>query len=282
MKNTQHTYRHDPLLQKLMRHSISHRHDGLPPLVINRTDNSPMILVPEGDSTMGDERDPDAPSHTVYLDTYYIGMYAVTNHQYKQFVDETGHRQPNQGAWIDAVSVWKDGSFPAEYADHPVVCISWDDASAYAEWAGCRLPTEAEWEKAARGPQGFSYPWGDSWDESKCQNRTHRAGEPICPVYALPEGVSGYGTFNQSGNVYEWCADYEGEIYPAGGIRHNPAGPETGSLRHDRGSCWRYGDSRSFRATSRNTSMPGARNDFRGFRLVKDINSQGQKRININ
>ncbi|MEC9486894.1 MAG: SUMF1/EgtB/PvdO family nonheme iron enzyme [Prosthecochloris sp.] len=274
MKTTPSATRHDTLLAELMRHSLCHEEQNLPPLVINLRDHSPMVLIAEGTSEMGDDLTSESPRHTVHLDTYYIGIYTVTNRQYKAFIDETGHRPPSQGAWIDAVSVWRDDQYPAEYADHPVVCVSWDDANAYAEWAGCRLPTEAEWEKAARGPQGYLYPWGDAWDETRCQNRDHRTGEPTCPVYAMPEGVSGYGTFNQSGNVCEWCADREGEAYPPGGVRENPSGPSTGSLRHDRGSCWRYGDPAAFRASTRSTSIASALNDFRGFRLVKPIHKK--------
>ena len=88
-----------------------------------------------------------------------------------------------------------------------VTHVSWDDARAYAEWAEGALPTEAQWEKAARGPKGGIYPWGDDWDPTRCRHSKNRGDETTYSVSAYPEGVSGYGTYNQAGNVYEWCAD---------------------------------------------------------------------------
>lgn len=258
-------------LAELRRRSLYTQKHSLPPLVVNNVDASPMVLVPGGKFEMGDGLDEDCGKHSVYLDSYYIGMYMVTNRQYKVFIDATGHRAPSQGAWIDAVSVWQGDTFPEEFATHPVVCVNWDDAKTYAEWAGCMLPTEAQWEKAAKGLQGYLYPWGDDWDEDKCRNRSNRLQDLTSEVYGYPDGVSGYGTWNQSGNVYEWCADWYGERYPETGSRENPEGPGEGSLRHERGSCWRYSDSLSFRCSKRSFCVPGALNDFRGFRIVKRL-----------
>jgi formylglycine-generating enzyme len=111
-----------------------------------------MVLVPAGSFTMGDDLDKESPQRSVTLDAFYISVYAVTNRQYRAFVQATGHRPPNIGTRIDSLSVWHEDGCPAEFDDYPVVLINWDDAEAYARWAGCRLPTEAEWEKASRGP----------------------------------------------------------------------------------------------------------------------------------
>lgn len=223
------------------------------PIIVNEQDNSVMVLVPAGPFHMGDGLGDGGPIRTVDLDAYYIGVYAVTNRQYKAFIDATGHRPPSQGAWIDAVSVWQGDRYPDEYADHPVVCVNWHDAHAYTEWANCHLPTEAQWEKAARGPKGFIYPWGDRWDENNCRNRSSRGNGTTAPVYGYPEGVSDYGTWNQCGNIYEWCDDWQD--------------PREPSHRSDRGCCWRYSDPAEFRSARRSAAVPGALNDFRGFRL---------------
>lgn len=261
----------ETILNEFRSQSLRPEGERLPPIVINKRDHSPMVLVPKGKFTMGDDLDAECPAHTVYLDAFYIGVYTVTNRRYKAFIDATGHRAPSQGAWIDAVSVWQGDSFPEEYADHPVVCVSWEDARAYAAWANCTLPTEAQWEKAARGPEGLLYPWGEKWDENNCRNRANRGNGTTAPVYGYPEGVSGYGTWNQSGNVYEWCNDWDGGSYPRNEVRENPEGPEEGSFRIDRGCCWRYTDPAAFRNARRSHAVPGALNDFRGFRLAMPV-----------
>ncbi len=146
--------------------------------------------------------DDDEPKYTVYLDAYYIGKYCETNAQYVCFVKETGHRPPGNSFWEKT-----------EKANYPVTDVSWDDAMAYAKWAGCTLPTEAQWEKASRGPKGYVYPWGNQWDASKCRHALSRGNETTAPVDAYPQGVSGYGTYQQSGNVWEWCRDWFSEYY---------------------------------------------------------------------
>jgi formylglycine-generating enzyme required for sulfatase activity len=140
----------------------------VPPLVLNEKDGSIMVLVPAGEFEMGDGDSSNCPKHKVYLDAYYIGVYAVTNRQYQQFVKKTKHRPPEKAGY--GTPIWNNGRCPKDKLDHPVVCVSWEDAAAYAKWAGCELLTEAQWEKAAHGPLGFKYPWGDQWDEGKCRN----------------------------------------------------------------------------------------------------------------
>ena len=235
------------------------------PLVRNAKDGSVLALVPGGEFEMGDgvkeswKSACDCPKHRVHVDAYYIGVYCVTNAQYARYVKEGKGREPDNSKWKDAA-----------LAGHPVVCVSWDDASAYAKWAGCELPTEAQWEKAARGPKGLIYPWGDDWDEKKCRNGTNKGGGQTCAVWEYAAGASGYGTCNQSGNVLEWCRDWYGEKwYSEAGAAKNPVGPATGSFRVYRGGCWIYVVADYFRAAYRFRIVPASRFVYLGFRLVR-------------
>ena len=256
---------YNEILTELRRLALCPSGGELPPVIVNEQDSSPMVLVPAGSFTMGDDLDKESPQRTVTLDAFYISVYAVTNRQYRAFVQATGHRPPNIGARIDSLSVWHEDGCPEEFDDFPVVLINWDDAEAYAQWAGCRLPTEAEWEKAARGPEGLIYPWGDRWDENNCRNRNNRGADSVAPVYAYPEGVSGYGTWNQSGNVMEWCSVWHEET--------DSGNASTGedALRQERGGCWRYPDKFAFRCSQRSFVVSKAVNDFRGFRMVMPV-----------
>ena len=222
-------------------------------------DGSELLLIPAGEFEMGDGKDDNCPKHPVFLDAYYIGKYCVTNAQYARFVSETGHRPPNNGFWNTP-----------EKAEHPVTNLSWDDAMAYAKWAGCDLPTEAQWEKAARGPSGYIYPWGNEWSESKCRNQKNRGSETTAPVHTYTDGASGYGTIQQSGNIREWCSDwYSSDYYKSSEASRNPRGPSTGSGRVRRGGSWGTGDPSIFRGTYRSGDTPSCRCNFMGFRLVR-------------
>lgn len=156
-----------------------------------------MVLVPAGRFLTGG----GAPFE-VDLPAYYVAVHPVTNAQYARFVDETGHRKPERPTYGEPV--WKNGQFPLEMADHPVVCVSWEDAMAYCRWAGLRLPTELEWEKAARGLDGRAYPWGKDWDPNRC----HKGGvdcASMTSVWRYGQGGSPFGGLQLSGNVWEWC-----------------------------------------------------------------------------
>ncbi len=225
------------------------------PLVRNVKDGSVMVLVPAGEFEMGDGRDADCPKHRVSLDAYYIGVCCVTNAQYARYVEEVESRK------------WKVES---GREDHPVVNVSWDDAAAYAKWAGCALPTEAQWEKAARGPAGLVYPWGNKWDEKKCRNDKNKGSGTTCAVWEYPAGASGYGTLNQSGNVLEWCWDWYGrESYTEAWAGRNPEGPSMGAFRVIRGGGWRGGGASACRGARRLWFLPVGRDGARGFRLVR-------------
>ena len=177
------------------------------------------------------------PQHTVDLPAYYIGRYPVTQAQYARFVQASGHRVPylpKAYEWTRPYSWDRRRKRPPQgLEDHPVVLVSWEDAVAYCEWAGLRLPTEAEWEKAARGTDGRLYPWGNEWDSRRCNSAEKWAGRALrtydewdkwwgemgekgwgdrvrtTPVGAYsPKGDSPYGCADMAGNVWEWCADW--------------------------------------------------------------------------
>ncbi len=242
------------------------------PLVRNIKDGSVMVLVPGGEFEMGDGEKGSCPKHRVWVDAFYIGVYCVTNRQYARFMKETGQLAPNKLAW-GSKPKWKKGKCAKELLDHPVVCVSWDDAMAYAKWAGCELPTEAQWEKVARGPKGLIYPWGDEWDERNCRNANNRGASGTAVVWGYGEGASGYGTYQQSGNVWEWCLDwYRGKSYAKAEALKNPTEPATGKSRRIRGGCWRDDDASCFRGTRRKW-IPPANDycDFLGFRPVRAV-----------
>ena len=241
----------------------------LPPLVVNEKDGSIMSLTPAGEFEMGDGEDDNCPKHRVYLDAYYISVYAVTNRQYGRFIQETGHRLPDKGGYSSDKPVWQNGRCPEEKLDHPVVCVSWNDATAYAKWARCGLPTEVQWEKAACGPLGLKYPWGNEWDKEKYRHSKNCGNEPTCNVWNYGQGVSGYGTYNQSGNVWEWCRDWYDEKYYGQSPRENPPGPENGLFRVARGGGWWSSAPSDLRAASRGGDNPGGRYDRLSFRLVR-------------
>ena len=225
------------------------------------------------------------PQHTVNLPAYYIGRYPVTNAQYARFVQATGHRVPFENAdWAKPYN-WdeKRKAPPQGKEDHPVVLVSWNDAAAYCEWAGLRLPTEAEWEKAARGTDGWTYPWGNEWDGQKCNSAEKWAGRELrtydewkkwwdkldyglqvrtTPVGAYsPRGDSRCGCADMAGNVWEWCADwYKG--YPGTTCQRSDFGETYRVLRGGAWDNFRYGA----RSASRLRINPDYRGGSGGFR----------------
>ena len=217
----------------------------------NEQDGGLAVWIPPGEFSMGSEDDswpwlpswPDkereekpAPVHPVYVDGFYLDRYPVTNAQYGEFVAATGHRAPECGDWGGARwNMWEDGRPPWGYGRHPVVGVSWDDAVAYCAWAGRRLPTEAEWEKAARGGlEGRQYPWGDEIDPARASYARNVGVTSPVGVYA----PNGYGLYDMAGNVWEWCSDWYAEDYYAHSPPGNPTGPASGEFRLLRGGSW--------------------------------------------
>ncbi len=144
----------------------------------------------------------EAPRREVYLDSFEISQYPVTNEQFKEFVETTSHSPPISPYFAQFTSGQNE-----ELAHHPVAWISWNEAMAFCQWANCRLPTAAEWEKAARGPQGFRYPWGNKWQDNLC-NSIETETRMTTPVGLYPQGASPYGVLDLAGNVWEWTDDW--------------------------------------------------------------------------
>lgn len=237
-------------------------------------DGAPMVLVPAGSFLMGvprSDRDggrDEYPRHEVYLDAYYIDKYEVTNGRYLEFIRATGHRVPKHPS-DPKQDLWKDGLMPESIADRPVINVDWYDADAYCRWAGKRLPTEAEWEKAARGTDERRFPWGNTEPTDKHLNYHQRwIGEKtLMPVGSYEAGKSPYGAYDMAGNVWEWVADWYDPLYYEKSPRNNPKGPETGTHKVLRSSGWHV-ETPLVRIFTRVKSDPLNRNSATGFRCA--------------
>jgi iron(II)-dependent oxidoreductase len=216
-------------------------------------DDVSMVLVSGGKYFMGaTDGDPDEkPVHEVYVDSFYIDVQEVTIGQYKKFMDETGHPKP---------SYWQP---ELDLPNDPVVGVSWKDAVAYAAWAGKRLPTEAEWEYAARGGrmQG-KYPWGDAPDISYANFNSFG----ILPVKSLKP--NGYGIYDMIGNVWAWCSDWYEKDYYYASPKKNPPGPVVGTYKVLRGGAW-YCDEKQVRLNNRFFALPDNKSYNIGFRCAR-------------
>jgi formylglycine-generating enzyme required for sulfatase activity len=248
---------------------------------------SDIVLIPAGEFQMGsDSGDADErPVHTVFLDAFYIDKFEVTNAQYQKFVEATGYPVPSgkgylyTGDLLESFRPWDDQAF--NQPNHPVVNVTWFEAKAYCEWAGKRLPTEAEWEKAACGGlSGKKYPWGDEEPDDTRANFADKnvemswANRSVDDGHAYPAPVgsyqsNGYGLYDMSGNVWEWCADWYDEAYYSQSPKRNPKGPLSGRHRVLKGGSW-YRASHTLRCAERVSDVPESRLNVTGFRCAKD------------
>jgi formylglycine-generating enzyme required for sulfatase activity len=257
-----------------------------------------MISIPAGNFKMGSNAsDPycssdETPQHNVYLTAYQIGKYEITNIQYKVFMDAGGYS--NSCYWtvdgwtwrtengITSPAYWSSGRYNSgtAYPVYPVTCISWYEADAFCRWAGGRLPTEAEWEKAARGTDSSNcWPWGGAWDSTVCNagcGFIYPDAYPDTFTYSSPvgcfnAGVSVYGVYDMAGNIYEWINDWYDPNYYSISPASNPAGPsaeETAGYKVIRGGSF-TNDAADCRTGSRDRFVPNFRNPGIGFRIAK-------------
>jgi formylglycine-generating enzyme required for sulfatase activity len=253
---------------------------SVPSNIINEKDGTQLVLIPEGVFLAGGSAKDEGGGQPfpVRLPAYYLALYPVTNIQYVQFLSQGQPSKSDLNKWILLDSdcfVRKAGSRYEAYGDkndHPVVQVSWYGANAYAKWAGLRLPSELEWEKGARGVDGREYPWGNTWDESKCRNSTNRGDERTCSVQSYPEGRSQWGLYQMSGNVWEWCDDwYDSDAYNR--YRQGKLIPSSeGRGRVLRGGSSRFDvDPKYFRGAYRNNLAPVYRDYNCGFRLARTV-----------
>jgi eukaryotic-like serine/threonine-protein kinase len=267
----------------------------------NPADSAEMVYVPPGEFLMGsndltvDEN--ERPERRVYLDGYWIYKHEVTNAQFGGFVSEMGYTtdaQKQGWSWIYQNGSWDEvlgaywaapegsGSHVASLGNHPVVHVSWNDAEAYCQWAGGRLPTEAEWEKAARGEDGRKFPWGNAgvsgsranYCDVNCdfdwkENNQDDGYAMSAPMGSFPQGASPYGALDMAGNVWEWVADwYEVDYYSQRGNSNNPQGPGNTGVKVLRSSSWSY-SAEHLRSSFRNYSEPLVTDLYTGFRCVR-------------
>jgi len=227
------------------------------------SDGAPAALIPTGTFIMGD--DEESPRREIFLDAFYLDRYEVTVARYAAFMKDTGNlKPPDEWHTVDL----KNGS------DLPVIGVTWQDASGYCRWAGKRLPTEAEWEKAARDNDERRYPWGNDPPTperarygKQSENPVYRDG--VARVGSHADDRSPFGIFDLAGNVTEWVADWFSESFPEGDVR-NPKGPDSGSSKVLRGASW-YEPAERLGAAKRWHANPSTRNDGIGFRCARDV-----------
>lgn len=223
---------------------------GIGSTIISEKDGMVMVYVPAGEFIMGSDSgsSDEQPVHTVYLNAFWIDQTEVTNEMYSKCVEA-------QQCYFSGRSY--DRFHDLNYANYPVTYVSWEDANSYCSWAGRRLPTEAEWEKAARGIDGSTYPWGETID---CLYANYWVKDGFCigdttPVGSYENGKSLYGAYDMAGNVWEWVADWYSKTYYQISPFSNPLGSDFGQFRVLRGGAWNY-NKLDVRSTARNKDEP--------------------------
>jgi formylglycine-generating enzyme required for sulfatase activity len=235
-------------------------------IMISEKDGMTMVFVPAGEFEMGSEdgEDNEKPVHTVYLDAFWIDQTEVTNAMYARCVDAGECATPDYSG-----SYTRDSYYGiAEFDDYPVIAVSWNDASAYCSWAGRRLPTEAEWEKAARGEGAYIYPWGSDPPNNNLLNYGENIGDTT-KVGSYPDGASLYGALDMAGNAWEWVNDWYDDNYYQNSPPTNPHGPLTGQIQVTRGGAW-YNSENYVRSAFRYGYTGKVGYDVNGVRCVMD------------
>jgi iron(II)-dependent oxidoreductase len=239
-------------------------------------DDGAMVWVPSGSFMMGSSHLPpvggtmrdvpphkrEKPAHRVQLGGFWLGKHEVTNAQYRAFCEATGREFPLKSDQGD---------------DHPVASINWSDAKAYCDHYGLNLPTEAQWEYAAAGPDSLKFPWGDEFDGNKlCWAENNGPGGKTFPVGSFPAGASWCGALDMAGNLWEWCADWYAADYYAHAPVNNPRGPKRGGVVEEgrvarvlRGGYWHNRNSDIFRCAYRNYFVPEKRLSSSSFRCAR-------------
>ncbi len=276
-----------PASQETVRAAQATATDGRSPATVpldqHDEHDEAMQPIPAGGFLMGAEGDPAAkdrekPQHLVRLDDYAVDRTEVTIAMFAEFIASSGHLPAAArngygyrwlgGRWAQTQGAhWEDaaGDGSPDNGSMPVTQVSWDDAHAYCAWAHRRLPTEAEWEKAARGSDGRRFPWGDA-EPTDALLRFGQLDGPVA-VGSFPAGASPFGVMDMAGNVWEWTADWYGPEYYAESPADNPAGPASGQYRVIRGGGWNTGPSNA-RVTNRDVAEPDSYNDMLGFRCA--------------
>ncbi len=240
-----------------------------------------MVLIPAGEFEMGHHDGPtdERPRHTVYVDAFYMDIYEVTNAQYKKFIDANPNWQKENIAerFHDStyLRLWNKNNYPSDKGNHPVIYVSWYAAMAYAKWARKRLPTEAEWEKAARGGLvGKAYPWGNATDPEKANHARYiNDTEPVGQY-----DPNGYGLYDMAGNVWEWCLDEYDKKFYVKSKKQNPFNKgsitdvidnfnNSKTYRVFRGGCW-TDNIKFLRVDNRDAGATKYSSAFGGFRCV--------------
>lgn len=242
-----------------------------------------VVLVPAGELAMGhaDGMAEEQPVHRVHVSAFWMDRHEVTNRRFRAFADATGYRTDAEreggGHWHDGKawaqdprvtwrSPFKPGDTLTDKLDLPAVQVTWNDAAAFAKWAGKRLPTEAEWERAARaGLESKKYPWGDEGARGKaCYGQNSATGRPM-PVGSFPPNA--LGLFDMSGNVFEWCSDWFDEGYYKASPPRDPPGPAGGTYKVVRGGAWENSGN-LIRCAYRDFNVPARRLAINGFRCA--------------
>jgi len=238
-----------------------------PPAEIVGKDGAPMVLIPAGEFTMGSDKgdDDEQPIHRVFLDSFYLDKFEITNGRYAKFVEAIQSEPP----WG-----FKDKETPVLHPDQPVRWVNWMDAMGYCLWAGKRLPTEAEWEKAARGTDGRIYPWGnDPPTPAHAVFGLKEGADTVSAIGNRDKGKSPYGVHDLAGNLYEWTMDWYDEQFYSKNPAINPRGPLEGAAKVQRGGSYTNTPYR-LRSSFRTKGDPTEHDPNVGFRCAQDIPQQ--------